>query len=746
MARGLSVFINIGARVGSSLPGAIRQTEREFQRLGRSAKLAAAEAKASWVGMQGTFSRFATHVSMPAAAMSGMGMRMAHEWSKVGNELEAVTQMSDKARKGIEAVARSMPGNPTENLSAALDLARTGFTPTQIMGTLPTTIKFGKSDQSVDMAEAADIMTNVMKGMNLPDGNLREVSASANRVANAMAYASAKSSTDLRLMGLSMKYAAPMASRLGMEVEDLAGYFMTMADNGIKGSEAGVALRSGMVRLLKPTKASMAILERYNMRLDDYITASKKATAADVVNFLGAQGIDASRAKGEIAALMADGNLSGAPLIQRITEAVASGMDQGADAADLDKISDGVMAAMTAGVTKLDLKRFIQDGVTKGWTASDFANFFDTRQGTRLMTLWGKDAIRNINAVTAAVNIAEGKGSFLDRMYATQMEGSVGPWEKMKQGFGNLIISMAESGVMTHMANAMNAVANGMMALSKSNPALLKFVTYAILGAAVMAPLGYALSGLGAAFKMVAFVLKPVAGLMLRFGSALVGLYPIVFRVLGGLGGWIIRGLIAAFALLSNPVGWAIILAGVAAALIYYFRDDLGRAWPKVVQWFKDAFAKVKAFILSIDWKGVGMAIADALTFGLASKISGGSWGNILKNATSGFARGGIVGGVVGAVAGKRQHGGPVVGGQDYLVGEAGPELFRAPRSGRIFPAGATAAMAAAAMTPTTAAAVQPSMPVTIIVQGAKDPHAVAIEVRRELARLANGQRMLLSD
>jgi len=48
---------------------------------------------------------------------------------------------------------------------------------------------------------------------------------------------------------------------------------------------------------------------------------------------------------------------------------------------------------------------------------------------------------------------------------------------------------------------------------------------------------------------------------------------------LTGLSATVAAGFAAAFALLSNPIGWAIILAGVAAALIAFFWDDLMALW-----------------------------------------------------------------------------------------------------------------------------------------------------------------------
>jgi hypothetical protein len=186
-------------------------------------------------------------------------------------------------------------------------------------------------------------------------------------------------------------------------------------------------------------------------------------------------------------------------------------MDGGADATDLDKLSDKVTMALTAGADKVDFAKFLADAQAKGWTTGDLVHFFDVRQGARLSTLFGPDFLKNKTAVEAAVRGMSGRGSFLDKMYAMQMKGAVGPWERMKQGFGNVFIAMAESGAMDTIANGLNSIANGLMSLSKSSPALLKFVTYTILAAAVLAPLGFAFSGLVAGLRLLAVPLRLIA-------------------------------------------------------------------------------------------------------------------------------------------------------------------------------------------------------------------------------------------
>lgn len=99
-----------------------------------------------------------------------------------------------------------------------------------------------------------------------------------------------------------------------------------------------------------------------------------------------------------------------------------------------------------------------------------------------------------------------------------------------------------------------------------------------------------------------AFVLNPFAGTMIavRLVAALAGfIAPLLIAGLTGLSTAVATGFTAAFALLSNPLGWAIILAGVAAALVAFFWDDLQKLWS------------------GLDFSWMGQAIVDGIINGL---------------------------------------------------------------------------------------------------------------------------------
>lgn len=99
-----------------------------------------------------------------------------------------------------------------------------------------------------------------------------------------------------------------------------------------------------------------------------------------------------------------------------------------------------------------------------------------------------------------------------------------------------------------------------------------------------------------------AFILNPMTslGIVVRLVAGLAGLLaPALLGALTGLSATVAAGFTAAFALLSNPIGWAIILAGVAAALIAFFWDDLIGLWN------------------AVDWASLGKTIGDGILAGL---------------------------------------------------------------------------------------------------------------------------------
>ena len=81
--------------------------------------------------------------------------------------------------------------------------------------------------------------------------------------------ASSKSNTNVGMLGESFKYVAPLAGALKYSAEDVATALGLMANAGIKGSQAGTALRSALAGLADPTDGVIAGLNKIGIEIED---------------------------------------------------------------------------------------------------------------------------------------------------------------------------------------------------------------------------------------------------------------------------------------------------------------------------------------------------------------------------------------------------------------------------------------------------------------------------------------------
>lgn len=95
-------------------------------------------------------------------------------------------------------------------------------------------------------------------GRKITEGMAAEIEA-ANEDAN----------TNVSMLGESFKYCAPVAGSLGMSAEDTAVALGLMANSGIKASQAGTELRTGLTNLAKPTKQMQTYMDKYGISLTD---------------------------------------------------------------------------------------------------------------------------------------------------------------------------------------------------------------------------------------------------------------------------------------------------------------------------------------------------------------------------------------------------------------------------------------------------------------------------------------------
>lgn len=204
---------------------------------------------------------------------------------------EGITKLSSMAKKGMTAVTGAMAGMSAYAIKVGADFEAGMSEVAAISGAsaqdmemltdkakeMGIQTKFSATEASEAMKymamagwKAADMADGISGIMNLAAASGEELGAVSDIVTDALtafglqakdsghfadvlAKAASNSNTNVGMMGETFKYAAPLAGTLGYSVEDTAVAIGLMANAGIKGSQAGTAMRGMLTRLIKPT-------------------------------------------------------------------------------------------------------------------------------------------------------------------------------------------------------------------------------------------------------------------------------------------------------------------------------------------------------------------------------------------------------------------------------------------------------------------------------------------------------------
>lgn len=126
-------------------------------------------------------------------------------------------------------------------------LAMAGFTPQAIQAALPGVLSMATAG-GMDLSETADIGSNILTQFGLSADQM-------DRVGDTLTAAFTRTNTDLRALGETMKYAGPVAG--------------VLANMGIRGSDAGTAMRASLARLASPPKAAAEALKELGVSVSD---------------------------------------------------------------------------------------------------------------------------------------------------------------------------------------------------------------------------------------------------------------------------------------------------------------------------------------------------------------------------------------------------------------------------------------------------------------------------------------------
>ncbi|OJY06690.1 MAG: phage tail tape measure protein [Rhizobiales bacterium 63-22] len=181
---------------------------------------------------------------------------------------------------------------------------------------------------------------------------------------------------------------------------------------------------------------------------------------------------------------------------------------------------------------------------------------------------------------------------------------------------------------------------------------------------------------------------RPYLEWLVPIGSAIASGWESAMGALQSFGSWIASFFSREVLTDAQKAAWEQSGYDAATRLIEAVKSKVG----ELVDWFRSLPGKIVAAIGNIDISGLIKWPSMPSWLG----GGGGGGGSIRDRAANNNAGATIP---LPGVAGARAAGGPVVGGRTYLVGEKGPELFTAGRSGTIIPNGGTSSLGGGSFT-----------------------------------------------
>jgi len=258
MANLSSLNFRLSANISPFQKG-LNKAERSMDKLGRK--------------MQQTGKNLSMRLTAPIAALGAMSFSVFKGFEAEMSKVQAVSGATAEEFKALSDNAKELGASTMfsarEVAGLQSEFAKLGFTATEITKVTEATLALAQASGS-DLPRAAMVAGSTLRAFGLD-------ASQTGMVTDVMAKSFSTSAMDMDTFAESMKFVAPVAKSAGMSIQETSAMLAVLANAGIKGSQAGTALR----------------------RIISEIGASGKPTA-EALKDLAAQGLNLADAKDEV--------------------------------------------------------------------------------------------------------------------------------------------------------------------------------------------------------------------------------------------------------------------------------------------------------------------------------------------------------------------------------------------------------------------------------------------------------------
>lgn len=396
-----------------------------------------------------------TKVTAPIVSLGTKAVKTAADFETGMKTVQALSGATGKDLEKLEEAARywgkTTVYSATESAEALQYMALAGWDTEQMTDALGAVLYLAGGSM-LDLGQTSDIVTDNITAFGLE-------AKDAAHFADVMAQTMSSSNTTTYLMGESFKYVAPLAGALGFSLEDTSLAIGLMANQGIKGSQAGTALRGALVNLVKPTDDMQQVMTQLGIEITNS-DGSMKSLREIMDNLRSSMATLTETEKEQVLQQlsMQDSSELAAQAMEGLTEeeirqqtAVYAGMEVISDWNDEQK-----KAAIAADYTKEELKNLTDEEIEMAAAAKigaqEMEGLSEAEQANAASTLFGKYALSGMlailntseeeyNDLADAINNADGRAQ---ELYETQQDSLNGSIADLNSSWEELLITIGQ--------------------------------------------------------------------------------------------------------------------------------------------------------------------------------------------------------------------------------------------------------------------------------------------------------------
>ena len=220
-------------------------------------------------------------ITAPIAAVGAASLKVGMDFDKAMSQVAATMGKSVDEIGNLREFAIEMGSTTAFSATQAAEglnyMALAGYSAEESMKMLPTVLNLAAAG-NIELAAASDMVTDAQSALGLTTQETVEL-------VDQMAKASSTTNTSVAQLGEAMLTIGGTAKMMKGGTVELAQVLGLLADNGIKGSEGGTALRNMLLSLSAPTSQAAAELDKLN--LDVFDANGNMRSMQDIIGDLG---------------------------------------------------------------------------------------------------------------------------------------------------------------------------------------------------------------------------------------------------------------------------------------------------------------------------------------------------------------------------------------------------------------------------------------------------------------------------